>query len=116
MGFIWKLGVAILANGAGLYIATRLIDGFVVSTEPQNLILAAIVLTAINFLIKPLLKLILTPIIILTLGLAILGINAFMLYVMTQLMPGIVSVTGLIPLLYATILTSLINVVIRKIL
>lgn len=122
MKFVWKLAAAVVANGVGLYAATKLIVGFHVSTDPKDLFIAAAVLTGINFLIKPLLKLILSPIIILTLGVAVIGINALMIYVMTQLVPDIVSIdslaspAGLLTLLYATILTSVINIIIRKIL
>ena len=116
------MAVAILANAVALFAATKLITGFHVSLEPQNLAIAAIVLTVINLFIKPLLKLILSPIIILTLGLGIIAINAFILYTMMQLMPQIISIdnfgssAGLLTLFYATILTSALNITIRKIL
>ena len=121
MGFIGRILIAIAANALALYIAGQLIDGFNISLDPKDLFIAALVLTLINGIIRPILTLILSPLIILTLGLGLIFINALTIYMMTQFIPDIVSITnplspaGLLTLLYVTILTSVINIIVKKI-
>lgn len=55
-----------------------------------NLILAGLVLTLLDKLIRPLLKILFLPINIVTLGLFSLVINVFILYLATYLVPGFV--------------------------
>jgi len=119
-GLIPKLLAALAGNGLGLWLAGRFIDGV---TTPQDLssmvdlkelLIAATVLTAINLLVRPLLKLILSPVIVLTLGLGVILVNAITLYLLDYLMTS-VTIVGLLPLLYATLIVSAVNLVIRKI-
>ena len=103
-----------VANGIGLYLADYFITGVDVSTDPKQFLIATAVLAAINMFIRPIIKVVLTPFIILTLGLLTLVINGFMLYTLDALL-STVTITGLLPLLYATILTTVINVLVRSI-
>ncbi len=103
-----------VANGVGLYAASYFIEGFGVSLEPKQFLIATAVLAGINMFIRPIVKTILTPFIILTLGLLTLVINGAVLYALDYLLTT-VTIAGLLPLVYATILTTVINVLIRSI-
>ncbi len=118
---ILNLLAAWVGNGIALWLAGHYIPGINVSTDIKEIAIAAGILALINLFIKPLLKLVLSPIILITLGLAVIAINAFTIYVMIQLVPQIVSIpalasgAGLLTLLYVTILVSVINIITRKI-
>jgi putative membrane protein len=76
MKLIVRWAVAALA----LFVAERLIDGITVSGNAWVAFAAmAVVLGLVNALVRPLLKLLSCPLIILTLGLFTLVINALML-------------------------------------
>ena len=53
-----------------------------------------------------------TPIIILTFGLGIIAVNALIIYLLDILMVNI-TITGLVPLVYGTLVISLINMAIN---
>ncbi len=104
----------LVANGVGLYAADYFIEGVDVSTNPKEFLIATAVLAGINMFIRPIVKTILTPFIILTLGLLTLVINGFILFALDYLLTT-VTIAGLLPLVYATILTTVINIIIRSI-
>ena len=115
MGFVWRIAVALFANIVALYAAGRFINDFTVPSDIKHLVVAGVALTLINLLVRPILKLILSPIIILTLGLGVIAVNALTLTLLATLLQT-VTINGILPLLYATILISFINIAIRKIL
>jgi len=98
-----------IVNLIALIVADRYIDGFAITPGYANFALAATTLTLINVFIKPILRFILSPIIFLTLGLGVIIVNALILYGL-DLALNTLSVSGLIPLFYATLVISLINV------
>ena len=68
-----------LINAAALWIAIQLVDGIEHRGSGWSLLLVALVFGVLNASIRPLLKLLSLPVIILTLGLFIFVINALML-------------------------------------
>lgn len=69
----------LLINAAALWVAIQLVDGIDHRGSWWSLLFVALVFGLLNASIRPLLKLLSLPIIILTLGLFILVINALML-------------------------------------
>ena len=69
----------LLINAAALWIAIQLVDGIEHRGSWWSLLLVALVFGVLNASIRPLLKLLSLPVIILTLGLFIFVINALML-------------------------------------
>jgi putative membrane protein len=69
----------LLINAAALWIAIQLVDGIEHRGSWWSLLFVALVFGLLNASIRPLLKLLSLPIIILTLGLFIFVINALML-------------------------------------
>jgi len=69
----------VLVNAAALWLATRMVTGVVFTGKWVALLLVALVFGVINAIVKPITKLITFPLIVLTLGLFLLVINALML-------------------------------------
>src|ERR1044072_4293154 len=110
MRLLAKLILAIVVNLLALVAADHFVQGFWLSGDWKTLAIVGLIFTAVNWLLKPILKLILGPIIILTLGLGALLVNAFLLKLLDFLSPAL-SIQGLVALLWATIIVSAINVV-----
>ena len=103
-GFIFQ----IFSNAMAILAANYFISGFKFSGDFIELIVTATILTAINVFIRPLLKLILGPIIVLTLGLFLIVINAISLYLL-DLWSREIIIQGFSNLLFATLIVSLVN-------
>ncbi|OGV89178.1 hypothetical protein A2Z41_02295 [Microgenomates group bacterium RBG_19FT_COMBO_39_10] len=74
-------------NLAAIIIISQSVEGFIVSGGYQGLLFTAAVLTGINLAIKPLIKLLLLPINLITLGAFRWVANVFSLYLVTLLVP-----------------------------
>jgi len=59
----------IIFSGLSLYITSLIIKGFIIKTDWQSLIIASFILAVVYYLLTPLIKLVLLPFNILTLGL-----------------------------------------------
>lgn len=76
-----------LINLASIWLAVFLLEGVGYQDGFKTLALAALVLTLINFLVKPLIKILLLPINLLTLGMFRWLINVISLYLTTLIVP-----------------------------
>lgn len=103
-----RLFFSFVSNVIALGIATYLVSGFEIHTDFPGFLEVALVFTLINAFLRPIFKLILSPVIILTFGLGIILLNMSMLYLLTLLSPNI-KIVGLGPLIYATLIVGIIN-------
>lgn len=76
MGLLWRL----LINAAALWAATRFVPGISFDGEWQLLFVVALLFGVINVSVRPVLKLLTFPLLILTLGLFTFVLNALMLW------------------------------------
>lgn len=104
MGFI----IAIIANGLGLFLANYFIAGVTISGGVKELALAALLLTVLNYTVKPLLKLITFPLIIITLGLFLFVINAIILWIVAWLLP-FAAISSITALLWTTLIVTILG-------
>lgn len=74
-------------NLVALWLATQIIEGVSFVDGYQTLLLAGLALTLVNLIVKPLVKLLLLPINLLTLGLFRWVINVIALYSVTLFVP-----------------------------
>ncbi len=72
-----------LANFVGLLIASNLVSGISYGDKVRYLVLAALIFSIVNALIRPLVIILSLPAIVLTLGLFTLVVNTLMLYLVT---------------------------------
>lgn len=112
MHFLARLIFYFFSNLIALFAAVYFVKGFEIGPGFNNFLLVAAVLTLINVFFRPILKLILTPVIVLTFGLGIFLVNALMLYLLDKLLINI-TITGTVPLIYTTLIISLVNLIIN---
>lgn len=104
-----RLILRILTNAVALYAAAQLVPGFTLSDQSFSaLLVAGFVLGLINFLVKPILKLLSFPFVLLTLGLFTIVINIAMLFLLDYALPG-VSISGFAAAFWATLCISAVN-------
>jgi putative membrane protein len=104
-----RLIVKIIVGALALWVADYLLAGFGVAGGIKGYLIAGAVLGLLNFLVRPILKFITTPLIMLTLGLFTLVINAAMLWLAAYL-TGLIVISGLVPLLLATLIISAVHI------
>ena len=107
-----RILASLVANGLGLYLAVRYVPGVEIPLEIIQFGSAVILLSLINLFIRPFIKFVLTPVIILTLGLGVVLVNATTLYVLEFLYPA-VSIDGFRALLFASLILTGVNLVIH---
>lgn len=78
----------LLINLASLWIATKLIPGLTYSNDLQTLFTGAIAFAIINIILVPLIKVLLLPLNLFTLGLFAWLTNVLALYALTIWVPG----------------------------
>ena len=102
--------LSIAGNGLGLYFAERSIENFSFSGGWLNYLTAGIFLAVLNFTVKPFLKLISAPLILITLGLFIIVINALLLW-LTDYIFVFMAIETVTALVLSTILIGFINLI-----
>ena len=113
MKLLAKIIMAIIANAAALVASAYFIPGFRLSDDIKTVVLIALILTALNANLKPILKLILGPVIIITLGLGLIIVNAILLKILDILSLNLTILT--VPaLIYASLLFGLMNLIFHK--
>jgi putative membrane protein len=75
-----QLLLRLVINAAALWAATRLVSGISFTGDWRFLFVVALVFAVLNVLVRPLLTLLTFPLLIVSLGLFIFVLNAFMLW------------------------------------
>ncbi len=127
MHWLFKLIIVTAGNVLALWLANwasmHYFPGFILSAPILGLVIIALVLAALNFILKPVLTLILGPIIIITLGLGLIVVNAIVIWVLAYLsnlpqldfIHGSITIQSIPALLFATIIISVVNFAIHLI-
>jgi putative membrane protein len=110
MSFLTRAIVLLVSNAIALFAAAYFVSGFSVGPGWESYAKVALILTIVNIFIRPLLKAIFSPIIFITLGLGVVIVNAIILYAVDYFSPDL-AITGLYPLVYATLIISVVNAV-----
>jgi putative membrane protein len=82
-----RLLIAWACNAAALLVAATLLSGIGYGHRWWTLVVAAAVFTLVNALVRPVVRLLSLPLIVVTLGLFLLVINVGMLYLTAALVP-----------------------------
>ena len=113
MKLISRLVIILITNIIGLFLAAYFVKGFYITPDVMTYIKLGIVFSVLNIFIRPILKLILTPILLITFGLGIIVVNAIVLYILYKIYPVGISLdmttSGLYPLVYATLIISAVH-------
>jgi putative membrane protein len=101
-----------VGNALGLLAAARFLPDFEIATSWPELGTVTLLLVAGNIFLKPILKLVFTPLILLTLGLFTIIINAGILYLI-DFSSVYITIKGLDTLLYGTLIVSITNLLVH---
>lgn len=100
--------VRILGNALAIFLAAYFIPNFHFPNDWKLLFLAGLILALFNAILKPILKLISAPLIILTFGLFSLAINLGLLWLLTLFLSEL-EITGFWAYFWGTIFITAIN-------
>ena len=109
-----RLLYAWIVNVVAIWIATYFVDGISYSDDFWILIVAGLVFGLVNFFLKPIVRLLALPVIIITLGIALFFINLLMLYITSWLVSGF-DIDRFMSAVWATIIISAVNWVLHGI-
>ncbi|MEA2113509.1 MAG: phage holin family protein [Patescibacteria group bacterium] len=87
-----KFIVQILVNALALFLADYLVPGFSFQGNILAFLIAGLVMGLINFFVRPVLRFISAPLIVLSLGLFLIVINIALLWFLEYLVPELVIV------------------------
>ena len=107
MGFVVRLIISMVSLG----LAARIIPGIYVN-DWVTLLLAALLLSVVNAIIKPIFVLLTLPFTILTLGLFLLVVNAAMLGLVAWLLPDF-SIAGLVPAVMGWLVMAVVGAILN---
>lgn len=102
--------ITFVANAIGFLLAGYFLPGFTVAGSVTDFAIVIGLLTAINLLIRPIIRLILGPLVLITFGLFNIVISGFILYVIDFYFENI-KIDELVTLLYATIIITVVNLI-----
>jgi len=100
--------VRILGNSIAIYAAYFWVPGFVIIGGIKEYLLAGVLLGLLNKIVKPPIKLLTMPLIILTLGLFLVVINALMLWLVDYAF-DFVAIESITALVWATVVVAAVN-------
>jgi putative membrane protein len=103
-----NLIIRLFVNAVALWVAAQVVDGIELPEEVGPLLLVAVVFGLVNALIKPLVFVLSLPVVLLTLGLFTIVINALMLMLTDWLMDSL-TVSGFWAALLGSLLISLVS-------
>lgn len=103
--------LSILGNSVAIYAASRFVTGFSLVGGIKEYAIAGATLGMLNMTIRPILKFVSFPIIILTLGLFTIVINALILWLIDYIFDFIV-IDNIMALVWATIVVTIVNMII----
>ena len=103
-----KLIIRLIINAVALWVAAQLVSGIQLSENIWQVLVVALIFGLINALIKPIVKILSFPLIIVTLGLFTLVINAFLLLLTDWLSIGL-QIDGFWPAVLGAIIVSVVS-------
>lgn len=105
-----RLLIALISNAVAILAAKYFVTGFEVTSDYVGFAVLVVLFTVANSLILPMLRFILKPLIWLTLGLGAVVINGVLIYIV-DILSNSITISGLIPLLLATVIIGLVNAI-----
>ncbi len=108
MKFISHLIFLFLVNLGAILLVEKLTPLFKITGGVVELVKITAALTLINLILKPIIKFLLSPVIILTFGLATVLINLAILFTLDFMFQSL-TISGIYGLVYSTIVIGLVN-------
>lgn len=108
-----KIVLRLLVLALGIWVADYLLSGVTV-TGLTNLAVLTIVLAVVNTIVKPVLKLITLPLNIITLGLFSVVLNAILILLVANLVPGFY-VSGFVSAIWFGVVVGLVSLLFKPV-
>lgn len=112
---LMRILFAWLSNVVALFVAAWIVPGVEYGDDFWVLFIAGLVFTIVNLFIRPLVILLALPAVILTLGLALILINTFMLYLTDWIVPSF-ETGSFWSTLGAAVIVSIVNLILNVVL
>jgi putative membrane protein len=109
---LMRVVIVWLGNCLGLVVAAAIVPAISYGNDLGTLLAAGAILALVNFALRPIVVLMTLPAVILSLGAALLLVNALMLWITSGLVDGL-QVGGFFSTLAGAVLVSLVNMVLR---
>ncbi|HEY7197969.1 MAG TPA: phage holin family protein [Gaiellaceae bacterium] len=110
-----RLLLSLAVNVFAIWVASLVFDGITYDDKAWVLIVAGLVLGFVNFIVRPIVILLTLPAVILTFGIALLFVNAFMLYLTDKMVPPF-EVDGFWTLVGGALLIWVVNMLVYAVL
>ena len=110
-GGVRAAAIRVLITGIAIFLAVMIVPGLDVDSLPAG-IAAILVLTILNVLVRPILFVVTLPLIVLSLGLFLIVVNALLLKLTAYLVTGF-SVTGFWPAVGGAVVISLVTTILN---
>lgn len=104
-----KFLIKVIINAIALWVAALIVGGIEISENVLHVIIVAFIFGVINTIIKPIVQILSFPFIIVTLGLFLLIINTFLLWLTSILVPSMLMVDGFWSAFFGAIVISIIS-------
>jgi putative membrane protein len=104
-----KFLIRIVFNALSIWVASLILDKVSFEGSALQILAVGLVFGLVNTLIRPFLKLISAPIIVVTLGLFTVVINTFLLWLVDLLSGDVLNIEGILTYLWASIIISLVS-------
>lgn len=111
MRLILSFVARVIANSIGILIAGYFVPGIIFKGDLISLVITGLVLAVANAIIKPILKFITGPLIVLTMGLFLVIINIIILWLVDWFMPEL-TIVGVQAYFWGVIIISIINAIV----
>jgi putative membrane protein len=108
-----RLLIAWLSNCVALLVAAAVIPAIDYGKDLGTLLLAGAILGVVNFVVRPAIVLLTLPAVILSLGLALLAINALMLWLTSRIVEGF-TVGGFWSTVGGALIVWIVNAALRR--
>lgn len=106
--------IRVLVNAAALWVAAQIVPGIDLSADIWQILLIALVFGLVNAVIKPILKVLSLPVLIITLGLFAIVINMALLALTAGLMDGL-TVDGVLAAFLGALVISVVSAVLNMV-
>lgn len=110
MHLLLRFIARILTNSVGILIADYFVPGIIFKGDLIDLLITGVVLALANSIIKPILKFISAPLIVLTMGLFMIIVNIILLWVVVWLIPEL-TIVGFWGYFWGVVIISILNAI-----
>ncbi|MCA1736645.1 MAG: phage holin family protein [Actinobacteria bacterium] len=106
--------IRVLVNAAALWVTAQIVPGIDLTADIWQILLIALVFGLVNAVIKPILKILSLPVLIITLGLFAIVINMALLALTAGLMDGL-TVDGVLAAFLGALVISVVSAVLNMV-